>query len=173
MNYLTLENVFSDRHVNCVRPFTFSNEVLCQHILRFLQCPHYLVAKQMGFSVPGLHSSCLLLWEKRKSLFCASGCQDTFWLKKHKLTAEPKKKKKKKKRELKEVLKVMTNNLYLCNLFHQCSSPPYTRKKNWLCFITKTIWNTTLSPLLQSWGCYSFCKECMKKYQNSCTERVS
>lgn len=51
------------------------------------------------------------------------------------------------KKKLKEILnKVMTNNLYLGNLFHQCSSPPYTRKENWLHFITKIIRNTILSP---------------------------
>lgn len=83
-----------------------------------------------------------------------------------KFIAEPKFKKikiiGKKKKELKEVLKVMTCNLYLCNLFHQCSSPTYTRKKTWLCFITKNQQEYYFKPLRHSWSCYSFCKECMK-----------
>ena len=161
------KHVFSQtRYVDCVCTFTFSNKVLCQHkFYVFFNVRIIWLQSRWDFQCQDSTQATCVSGEEEEPVPCLwmSGYflaknLKTF-LKSHHNSSDKKKQNKTKKNttqiwriwknyeELKEKLnKVMTTNLHLHNIFHQCSSIPYTRKENWLHFITTTFQNTTSSP---------------------------
>lgn len=164
------------RHIDCIRTFHLqscaSTSFIFSSMSTVFGCKVDEIFQCQDSTQAACSSGNSVVKESSSGYFLVKNLQ-TFVKSPHNSSDKKKRRMWKNHEELKEKLhKVMTNNLHLHNIFHQCSSLPYTGKENWLHFITKNNREYYFKPLLHSWSCYSFCKEYVKKRQYSCTERI-